>query len=222
MSRSACTCEGPTTQRTIHVDRPEESFWWCAPRGPESGHVMTSMYTTGYAQVNFAPNQPFTDISRVCWDQNQTEMGGRKWTQVVVVPEAIYQANGRRLNYIKPPLQNDVAVNGLRLIGDSFLLEMLRGSTTTYVGQAVQSSDFSGFQTPDKARRFRTCVTDLNNGTVQIALERESTVDVRVQPGSLPNGLVRVIFQDDNYDPPKDAASTTSLATWHWDNIEIG
>jgi hypothetical protein len=215
------SCEGPATQRTVHVDRPEESFWWCAPRGAETGHVMTSMYTSGYAQVNFAPNQVFSDISRVCWDQNQTEMGGRKWTQVVVVPEAMYQANGRRLNYVKPPLQNDVAVNGTALTGDAFMLEMLRGSTTTYVGQSVESSNFAGFVTPDKARRFRTCITDLNNGTVQIALERQATVDVRVQPGSLPSGAVRVIFQDDNYDPPKDAASTTSLATWHWDNIEI-
>ena len=50
-------CEGPTTQRTVHSDgaHDDEMFWWCAPKGPESGHIMTSMYTEGYAQVAVRP-----------------------------------------------------------------------------------------------------------------------------------------------------------------------
>jgi hypothetical protein len=214
-------CQGPTTLRDVHVNNPSELFWFCAPKGPDSGHMMTSMYTTGYAQVDFAPNQSFTNINRVCWDQNQTEMGGRKWTQMVVVPENIYAANGNRLNYVKPELQADVAVNGVHLSGSTFLYEMLRGSTSTFVGQSTNDHDYAGFTTPDKARRFKTCVTDLNNGTVRIELERESGIDVRVLQGSFPDGPVRVIFQDDNYNPPKDERSTDSLTTWHWDNIDI-
>ncbi len=217
------SCGGPTTQRDVHVNNPAEMFWHCAPKGPDSGHIMTSMYTTGYGQVNFAPNQTFTNINRVCWDQSLTEMGGRKWTQMVVVPEATYVANGYRLNYVRPPLQNDVAVNGLRVDGDTFMFELLRGSTTTYVGQTSEDNDFTGYVSGvDKATRFKHCVTDLGNGTVRVEMfGRPGGTDTRVMRGSLPNGRVRVIFQDDNYDPPKDDMSNDTLTTWHWDNIEI-
>jgi hypothetical protein len=215
-------CEGPTTSRDVHVNNPAESFWFCAPKGPDSGHVMTSMYTSGYAQVDFSPNQSFTDINRVCWDQNLTEMGGRKWTQLVVVPEATYKANGYRLSYVTPVLQDQVAVAGIALSGDTFLLEMLRGSTQTFVGQTVSDVNFAGFTTSDKAARYKQCVTDLENGTVKVEMfGRPGGTDTRILRGSLPNGAVRVIFQDDNYNPPKDELSTDSLTTWHWDNIEI-
>ena len=42
-------------------------------------------------------------------------------------------------------------------------------------------------------------------------------------PGRFPDGAVRVIFEDDNYDPPKSppAAAVANAFTWHWDNITI-
>ena len=83
---------------------------------------------------------------------------------------------------------------------------MLRGSTQTYTGPGNYDSNFDGFVTTDKARRFRNCITDLENGTVSIELERESSTEVRVLRGAFPNGPARVIFQDDTYDPPKDPA----------------
>jgi hypothetical protein len=214
-------CGGPETLRPVHAENRQEMIWWCAPRGAASGHIMTSMFTTGYAHVDFAPNQSFSDVSRVCWDQNLTELGGRKWTQVVVVPESTYEEHDGHMEYVIPELQNDVAVNGINLEGDTFLFRMLRGSTSTFVGQHTADVNFSGYTTPDKARRFRTCLTDLEDGTVEIELQRESTVDVRIQQGSFPDGEARVIFQDVSYDPPKDPLSTNQLATWHWDNIEI-
>lgn len=192
--------------------------WWCAPGGdPATGHLMTSLYTTGYGHVDFAPARVFNNVRRVCWDQNYTELGGRKWTQMVVVSETQYQANGGHLDYVLPELQNDVAVGGVRLSGDTFMFRNLRGSTTTFVGQTVYDANFAGFTTTDKATRYRTCITDLENGTVRI----ESVVGTRTQRGSFPNGPSRVIFQDVTYDAPKDPASTNSLATWHWDNIEV-
>jgi hypothetical protein len=148
-------------------------------------------------------------------------MGGRKWTQVAVVPESTYEAHEGHMEYVLPELQNDVGVNGIELEADTFMFRMLRGSTSTFVGQDIVDANFSGYTTPDKARRFRTCISDLGNGTVQIELQREATVEVRVQQGSFPDGDARVIFQDVSYDPPKDPLSTNQLATWHWDNIEI-
>src|SRR4029453_6473210 len=69
--------------------------WWCAPGGDAAkGHVMTSVSGVAYAHIDFSPRQVFSDVSRVCWDMNRTEMGGRKWAQVTVVPESVFQANG--------------------------------------------------------------------------------------------------------------------------------
>jgi hypothetical protein len=180
------------------------------------------MDTTGYAELDFSPNAAFNNVSKVCWDQNQTELGVRKWTQMVVVPEAVFQANGRQLNYENPgePVTVD---NDLALSSDTFMFVMLRGSTQTYTGPGVYDSNFDGFTTTDKARRFRTCITDQRNGTVRIELERETSTEVRVLRGSFPSGAARVIFQDNSYDPPKDPPTlpVSEPFTWHWDNIAV-
>jgi hypothetical protein len=212
-------CGAPTTSRTISVTNPPASFYWCGPTGPASGHIMTSMLTTGYAEVDFSPNQPIVNTKKVCWDQNQTDLGNRKWTQVVVVPEATYQQNGQRLNYKNPQEGNQEG--DIPITSDTFMFVMLRGSTQTYTGQSNYDSNFDGFTTSDKARRFRNCITDLENGTVRIELERESTTETRVLRGAMPNGAARVIFQDETYDAPKDPAPVPNPTTWHWDNIAI-
>ena len=214
-------CGAPTTYRTIHVTNPPESFYWCGPTGPASGHVMTSILTTGYAEADFSPNVPITNIKKVCWDQNQTDLGNRKWTQVVVVPESTYQANGQKLNY-KNPAEGEQE-GDIPITADTFMFVMLRGSTQTYTGPGNYDSNFDGFVTTDKARRFRNCITDLENGTVRIDLERESTTETRVLRGAIPNGPARVIFQDETYDAPKDPPSPAiqNPFTWHWDNIAI-
>jgi hypothetical protein len=102
---------------------------------------------------------------------------------------------------------------------------MLRGSTQTHVGQSIYDSNFDGNDPmiADKARRFRTCITDNENGQVTIELERQTSTEVRVMQGSFPNGPARVIFQDDSYDPPKSppVLNVPNPFTWHWDNIAI-
>ena len=93
----------------------------------------------------------------------------------------------------------------------------------------------------DKATRYTHCMTDNENGTITISQERpgdarESTDCVRVPEeanrwrctrtvsGDLPDGPVRVVFQDDNYDADKHGGTSTPSDpryTWHWDNIQI-
>ncbi len=221
-------CGAPASQREVHVANTDEMFWWCPPRPDapaSSGHLMTSMNTTGYAQVNFAPNEPLTDVRKVCWDQNMTDLGGRKWTQVVIVPEETYQRNEQRLDYVKPGLETDVAVGGTHLTDGVFMFEMLKGSTAVYTGRNVYEPNFAGFMAgAEKSRRFTHCITDLENGTVQIDLERETETETRISGGAFPPGPARVIFQDDNYNPPKSPPETAVVAdpfTWHWDNVEI-
>jgi hypothetical protein len=212
-------CGGPDTQRVVHSDDHSESFWWCAPKGPESGHVMTSMDTFGYALVSFAPNRPVSDFSRICWEQNLTDLGGRKWTQVVVVPEETYEANDGRLDYISPTTQ-EVDPSALRITDGTFLVELLRGSPRTFMGQQ-ETSFLAGnvFQVADKAERYRHCLVDNGDGTVTFTQERDGGTLVNTAPGAFPD-RARVIFQDASYDPPKDPGGVEGQ-TWHWDQIEI-
>ena len=47
--------------------------------------------------------------------------------------------------------------------------------------------------------------------------------------GSIPDGPIRVVFEDDNYNPDKHFSATEATDrdssglgyTWHWDNIQI-
>jgi hypothetical protein len=228
------SCGAPTTLRNVSlvgetgpgpVANAGDLVWWCAPGGDAAkGHVMTSIAGVAYVSIDFSPRQVFNNISRVCWDQNWTEMGGRKWTQVAVIPESVFNANGNRLDYVMPSLQGDVAVNGEYLSGGAFMLSMIRASTQVFVGQDFEWTDFGGFQTTDKARRFRQCIVD-QGGSVRLELERENGTEVRNVPGaSLPDGPVRVIFQDSTYDSVKgdmSQAEAVRTNTWHWDNVSI-
>ena len=179
----AMSCGGPDETRVIDRDVvPDESIYFCAPKGPDSGHFMTSMMTQGYAQIDFSPQQVFTNVSKICWDMNQTEMGGRKWVDVVVIKEATYQANGGKLFYALPGFDVSIAGGGI-FFGDqdNFMLSMFEGSTETYNGQigypTGNRNDDDGFTTTDKARRYRNCMTDNGNGTISFELERDSGVD---------------------------------------------
>jgi hypothetical protein len=204
-------------------------FWWCAPKGPESGHIMTSMYTEGYAQVLFAPDEVFTDIREVCWDQNMTNLP-RKWTQLVIVPEDLYQANGRKLHYVNPGLQPAPATDGLAIgalptddygqpdgsnlevaeewaageHGDpewnSYLLTFTNGSISQW-SRLGEESYFNAPGTDDKATRFRQCATDNGDGTItHVNQLADGTTRTITLNGEFPDGDVRVIFQDDTYD----------------------
>jgi hypothetical protein len=233
-------CQGPTTERTVHVhaDSPPgpvsgmgEQVWWCAPAGPDTGHFMTSMNSPGYSHLDFAPAQSFPHVSKVCWDQNLSNMSGQKWTQVTVIPEATFQANGAVNHYVTPSQQDEIARNGIKLSGEDFMFEMIRGSSITHVGQQFSDPNFtntsvlSGFDHDDKATRYGHCLTDLENGTVRIEFFGRTgpgSVETRIQRGGFTNGPARVIFQDITYHPAKDPTSRANYMTWHWDNISIG
>ena len=237
-------CGGPTTLREVHnhaatrrgpVEGVGELVYWCGPTGPDSGHFMTAMETVGYGSIEFTPTQSFTDVGRVCWDMSLNDVAGW-WAQVSIIPEATFQANGGNLFYVSPAQQGEVARNGIFLTGDAFMLELLRGSTHTYVGQTIDDANFAnvfaipGFPIHDRAKRYRHCVEDLENGTVRVELfDRRVPGDreVRIHRGSFPNGQVRVIFSHANYHNSKDVAHHDAVnglgdeLTVHWDNVTI-
>ena len=233
-------CEPPTTSRTVHQSgnippgnfyQMGEVVWWCAPAGPDTGHLMTSGHTAGYMHIDFMPDQVFPSVSRVCWDQNLTSMP-TKWTQVTVINEDQFQTDvdgsgpnlAGGLNIVTPEQQAGPGQFGIRLTGDAFMFEMLQGSTQTFVGQDVIAQNYFGWTTQDEAARYKHCITDLENGTVRIEMFNRPdrpNPEVRVQAGSFPDGPARVIFQDVSYDPDQAGPVGDDHLTWHWDNIQV-
>jgi hypothetical protein len=205
-----------------------ELVWWCSPGATGKGHIMSSFNTAGYGQVDFSPKRVFTDVRRVCWDQNLTNLGNRKWTQVIVVSEQEFQSHklpdGRpRLDYIAPWLEHGPGSAGIFLDGDTFLYEQIQGRPHVFTATG-DDAHWRGFTTSDKAARFTHCIRDRGDGTVRITQERgPDTIETAILRGSFPDGRARVIFQDDNYNPQKAESrpSVTAPFTWHWDNIII-
>ncbi|MET0326658.1 MAG: hypothetical protein ABW219_15685, partial [Ilumatobacteraceae bacterium] len=99
-------CAGPDTFRTIRggqvaptqVDVSNSQLvWYCAPAGPSSGHFMTAVDTTGIATLSFSPAQTFTNVRKVCWDQNMNNLGEAKWMNFFVAPASDVAAHGGNL-----------------------------------------------------------------------------------------------------------------------------
>jgi hypothetical protein len=220
-------CEGPTTGRTVHASNLAEVFWWCAPNGPDTGHVMTGMGPAGfgYAIVTFMPDQSFTDYNRVCIDANDTELGGDKWWQMVAIPRTAFEANGGRLDYVSP-LAQDIDDTAIPMPAGSFTFQVNDSKIRAYQGQSERIFDWFRWSTTDRATRYRHCMVDNGNGTVTLTRgvgvnNQDAPGGVRTitVPGSLPDDAV-ILFQDDTYDPPKHG-SGPDQTTMHWDNVLI-
>ena len=233
-------CDNPTTLRNVSVSNHANLFWHCGGN-VANGHMMVGLATSGYAITAFSPNQSFSNIQKVCWDVNTTDLGGGKWFNVVFVPEATYLAHPNlnptaaaegegpyRLDYTSPGFNDDNAPGDFNIQGQNTQgLKLFRGVLSWWQNNASDSfttADFTPVVTAtegaDKATRRQHCVEDLNNGTLRITQARASGVDTSVIAGSLPNGPTRVIFQDDTYDSEKHDG-IANHKTWHVDNIEI-
>ena len=248
-------CEAPTTLRDVNIlGTPEkldfsQLFWHCAPGGDAAkGHVMTAVDTTGYNIAWFSPKGYFTNVSKVCWDINETEMSRRKWTQVLFVSpaDAVRYPSGSRttvggvpstargtggfdLGYTAPDFRDNGGPSaGLFPQGGTLAgLQDLDGSASWFQNQDTYTSRFLGpdspdrEQTTDKAARYKHCLTNGPNNTVEFTKDTAGGPVTRELSGQIPQGRVRVVFQDDNYNPPKDDRYDPNVVTWHWDNIHV-
>jgi hypothetical protein len=184
---------------------------------------MTATPFTGYGILTFSPRQSFTDITEVCWDQNLTFLDGRRWTNIVVLPEEEYQEHAPRLDYAAPGFGpgNDVGGENLDTPETARTIKVFMGAVVWYPSHDGDEQGNNGgviFENDDRATRYTHCIEDLENGNVRFTQERpEGGEIVSEWPGDLPDGEVRVLFQDDRYDTEFD----DSPITWHWDNIRI-
>ena len=234
-------CGSPATTRALVEDyQISTHFWYCAPGGDAAkGHFMTGINTVGYVTMSFSPKADDGVSARVfpatatqaCWDQNITDLGSRKWTQLMVISAARYQANGGGINYINPGFNNNGGDAALHLAGDDFLFNNAGNSVQYFNGQTTTFDDYSFTALPgstDKATRYTICLKDNGNGTVTRTQARPGgTMDTTTGPGHFPAGPRVFIIQDDSYNPMKAYESegrtqyVTDPFTWHWDNIRI-
>jgi hypothetical protein len=188
---------------------------------------MTSVNTEGYVIAWFSPKQTFNDVHQVCWDQNLTDLGGGKWTQVVFLTPNDIAGNSSDLGFTSPEFPADAGPSSPR--GDApFGVKMFRGGLDAWQNGAF-AGHLSGATTKDKAPRYQHCVTDLGNGRMSVSIAQPNGSVVKGEiAGSIPNGPIRVVFEDDNYNPDKHFSTSraqprdgSGLYTWHWDNIQI-
>ena len=159
-----------------------------------------------------------------------TELGGGKWTSVVLVAKADADRYKKDLGFVGPGFQDPNGPStGVIPSTASGGAKMFQGGFEVWRGDDVTGSLSSRVTTDDKAARYRHCMVDNENGTVTLSQARPdgSTATATVS-GDLPDGEVRVVFQDDNYNPDKHFDGSerppagSHLYTWHWDNIQIG
>lgn len=246
-------CLGPDTYRTVHqVDLPfgqwhsrvnvenSEMVWWCAPGNDTAkGHMMTALDTDSIATLNFSPEQVFTDVRRVCWDQNMNNLGNGKWLNVFIVPNAAHTgdlayAAGSGLDFGGVPQRLPAgAVDFTWLRGSIMSHKVVAGGgyeQQFYQWMSIDPVDTNGDgmitsadaptrgMATNPAPRFTICVDDAAN---TVTIERPNgTTDTYPYAVQFPTGQVRVIFQDASYNPTKHNGSEHHL-TWHWDNITV-
>jgi hypothetical protein len=234
-------CAAPATKRDVHIADKEELFWWCGPRPDapaSSGHLMTSVDTLGYNIAWFSPRQWFEDVTSVCWDQNMTDMGGRKWINVALVARSDvehYQENPENgnskghldLGFTDPDFRDPG--------GPTTRIHPQPGSGTVGVfnnrGFMVpwdedgfdRAQQISGpYENEDLSGRYQQCIADNGDGSITLTQGRDDGVLTQVVDGiTFPDGEVRVVFLDDNYNPQKDEDYDPAQNTWHWDNISV-
>lgn len=234
------SCSPPLPQRTVQISNHANLFWWCAPGGPDTGHVMVANHTTGYAVVGFTPKQTFTDVSRVCFTLNLTDLGGGKWFTMQLVPLATIQehpnTNPRRvqegegsyrLDYVSPGFNDPNGPGGFNLQGERTAgIKVFRGELAYWNGVGGPQDDFLAhsvdFNTAgdDRATRYRHCLEEIG-GQVRVTQHRPNgQVRTLTALGGLPNGPVKVLFLDDTYDSEKHDGRP-GFVTWHVDDIQI-
>lgn len=229
-------CGNPNVSaRTVHVpdddgqDLSAEVFYHCIPNGnPASGHFMTAMGPAGfgYSVLSLRPLQTFHDVTKVCIDASNTQLGGDVWWELSVVPKDDFDANGGRLDYITAQAVG-IDDTGLDFPDEAFVYQLWDNKIRTYQGMDETLFDWFEWSTADRAPRYQHCLTDNGDGTVTIdravgtpnCCEPDGVRTVTVD-GSFPAGESVVLIQHSTYDPPKHG-SGPDQTTIHWDNLLV-
>ncbi len=159
------------------------------------------------------PNQTFTNVNKVCWDVNLTNMGNRTWFKVGIVPTG----EPELFSDVQPAVQPAVVT-----VQGTVTMEWNSPGATqqaTIDGHVIGERYTAG---TDKATRYNHCMTDNGNGTITATQDRGTGRLTATVNGSFPNGTATVVFQQHSYTPNKsEYAFDRPAYTFHWDNIIV-
>jgi hypothetical protein len=236
------TCAGPDSARSITRGTRSPGFnnewnYWC-PNG--TGHMMTSIGdTSGYSIGSFSPWQTFEDVTEIRWDINVTDLGGRQFAEVKLIPASAYDTQNLPCIPDLPCDTDDYDVLGA--VGATFF------NNTQWIGTPAFPDGFrqdhysgilchletDGFCFTDQvydgdeafastAIRRTQFFRDNGDGTLTFGSEMgDGTFSTLTGPGAFPDGPVRVAFTDHSYTPNKDLGPLGERYTWHWDSIAV-
>jgi hypothetical protein len=173
----------------------------------------------GYSITWFSPAHSFRGgfHKSVSWDVNVTDLGGRQWWEVSIVPVgAKFPATGHSLAGTANVSEYDT---GAIVIGSS------PGSgvniTTNRINRYQDWRPLCGRHGLDpkgcesKMIRRPFSVSDNQNGSVTVGYGNILSITV---PGVFPREF-EVYFEGHGYTPDKDAKPVGH--TWHWDSIRV-
>ena len=228
------SCGAPTTTRDVHENIYSETVWYCG--NIANPHFMTGMNTDAYNTISFSPISPQSGTvvfpataTSLCWSQNLTDLGGRKWINVVVISDDRYNQHPGELTFVTPDHVGNAGTPGdpndpigQVVSGDAFAFVAVRQSVQYFSSSGYQA-DFANITgVTDRATRYRTCLRDNGNGTVTRTQARPGgAVSTVTLPGRFPAGPRVFIIEDVSYSPDKDPSPMADAYTWHWDAIEV-
>ena len=219
-------CNGPTTFRSLPAGTPNDltvldpdktpNIYYCAPGNDAAkGHVMTVINTEGVVILSFSPKQTFRDVRKVCFDINTNEnIGAGKWVNTWIVPVSSVSANGGRFDFADAP---ELDPHQQHPGPNDFHFKYFDGSLIGPNGFFWWAWDR---RATESASRFTQCVEQTAPGRLTYTRDFPGgKTETQTGSGDLPDGEVRVIFQDGSYNPDKHGG--TGGITWHWDNLEV-
>ncbi len=213
------SCGTPATQRPLSSSASDfnldEIFYVC------KDHIMSSVGDVdGYSIAWFSPKNSFSRAThkKVSWDVNLTDLFGRQWWEVSIVPKgghvvATIEWNSRG-DLI--PYDNASVVIGNGPFGGG--VNMITNGENRYADwRPICDGDFAldPIGCKDKMIRRPFSVTDNGNGTLTVNYAGLYTQTI---PGKLPDEF-DIYFTDHNYTPDKDGVPPGH--TWHWDSIRV-
>jgi hypothetical protein len=229
-------CGSPFTDRPVSATdgapNNEQMVFLCrsVDGDPAKAHLMTTMADAdGYSVVWFKPNMTFTDAAHntVSWDVNVTDLGGRQWWEVAIVPVSAPDVTAHRDVADIPNLPvypNGSVVVGNGPFGGEFNIwaandQRVYDNTLCFRPDRPSSIDPVGCA--DRAKRRAFTVTDNDNGTVTVTMNIETETKTWTVAGDFPDEF-KVVMKSHVYTPSKDYAGIDPIRfTWHWDNIAV-
>jgi hypothetical protein len=214
-------CGAPDTQRDLQSSannfNVDKIFFTC------KDHLMSSMGDVdGYSIIWFAPKAQFsrTTHKKVSWDVNTTDLEGRQWWEVSIVP--VGSKFLATIDWLAgtagiDEYHKDAVIIGSGPFGNT--VSITTNKQGRYDGWQALCGDqyalLNKTQCADKMTRRPFSVTDNDNGTLTI---NYGGIFTQTVPGRLPDNY-EVYFKDHNYTPDKDDMPIGH--TWHWDSIRV-